>query len=434
MRRFRFKLVGYFVRVLLLALLLSSALMVLMCAGYVDGELLTHQRSLSNTALELNARTQYTPAEIAQALSSSDYVLSVVDIHALDDDARIALLNGQTAIRGFFLKKTLYFRLGESAMSVEANLASSLLVSALLRSFLGNLILILIGFLIVYALSRRIAQPIVNLMEATQQVAQGNFNISVDTQMPRFAGGIREVAQLADNFNRMAHALQSVEYLQRDFTDNLSHELKTPIASIRGYARLLECEGVTDEERHEYIRTIASESARLSTLSDNLLKLTRLERHPALLSGEKFNLDEQLRRAVTALLPAIEKKRQTIDVDLPRVSIEGDETLLGQVWTNLIDNAIKFTPEGGHIEVALTHAHGQARVCIADDGIGIDEAAHERIFERFYQADLSHSAHGNGLGLALARRIVDICRGRIELTSSPGKGARFTVILPERHG
>jgi signal transduction histidine kinase len=250
--------------------------------------------------------------------------------------------------------------------------------------------------------------------------------------MPRFTGGIKEVAELTDNFNRMAHELKALEYLRRDFTANLSHELKTPVASIRGYAQLLQCEGVSPDEQQEYARVIAAESTRLSNLSDNLLKLTRLESHPPVYTGEKFSLDEQLRRCANALLPAIERKRQTLSVSLARVSVAADETLLMQVWSNLLDNAIKFTPEGGHIGLTLTHAHGEARVTVEDDGIGIDDEAQSRIFEKFYQADLSHNMGGNGLGLPLVRRIVDICRGRIELTSSAGRGAKFTVVLPEK--
>lgn len=432
MHKLRSKLIGYFVKTLLLSLLLSSAFMALMCAGFVDGELLSSQRKLAATAMELASRTSLAPEEIAQALSSADYRLHLGDWALVDDAGRAQLASRGQWVTGHFMNKSLYFTLSGALMAVEAYPANMLLITALLRSLLGNLLLILIGFLVVYALSRRVAQPIVNLTEATRQVAKGNFDISVDAHAPLFAGGIKEVAELADNFNLMAHELKSVEYLRRDFTSSLSHELKTPVASISGYARLLTCEGITDEERHEYAQVIASESARLSSLSDNLLKLTRLESHPPVRSGEKFKLDEQLRRCATALHPAIERKGQSLTVELHKVSIEADEMLLMQVWDNLLGNATKFTPPGGHIRLTLTRKSGEARVTVEDDGIGIDEADQARIFEKFYQADLSHHMGGNGLGLSLVKRIVDICQGRIELVSSPGKGARFTVTLPAK--
>ena len=163
----------------------------------------------------------------------------------------------------------------------------------------------------------------------------------------RLGSGIREIAQLADDFNRMAHELKSVEYLRRDFTSNLSHELKSPVASIRGYARLLQMEGLSPEQRQEYVSAIAAESQRLGSLSDNLLRLTRLEGQAPKLALEKFCLDEQLRRCVTSLYPQIQKKSQSIQADLPRVLILADQELLNQVWQNLLDNAIKFSPRAG---------------------------------------------------------------------------------------
>ncbi len=432
MHRLRIKLIGYFVKMLLLALLLSSAFMVLMCAGYVDGELLSYQTRLGATAAELKARTDLSAEEIAEALSSSDYQLHVSDAAALSDAEQKKLRAGQSVVKGFFLSKRVFFMLDDALMVVEAYPANTLLITALLRSLLGNLLLVLMGLFIVYLLSRRIAQPIVNLTEATREVARGNFDIAVDPHMPRFAGGIREVAELADNFNRMAHELKSVEYLRRDFTSNLSHELKTPVAAISGYARILQLEGLSPEEQVECAKAIQAESTRLSSLSDDLLKLTRLESHPQLQTGAKYMLDEQLRRCATALHPAIEKKGLTLSVDLTRVAVHADETLLMQVWTNLIDNAVKFTPRGGHIRLSLTRKSGTARVVIEDDGIGIAPDDVKRIFEKFYQVDTSHHTGGNGLGLSLVKRILDICRGTIEVASSLGGGTRFVVTLPEK--
>ena len=432
MLKFRIKLMGYFIKALLLALVLSTGVLVIMCAGYVDSELQNNQVALSQTATELLHRTNLDPDEIVQTLSSADYLLHESDTDTLSEAQLEKINDGKTVSTGFFMTKSLYFLLGQTIYVVEAYPASTLLLTALLRSLFGNLLLLLFGFLIVYLLSRRIAQPIVNLMQATRELSKGNFDVAVDTHMPRFTGGIKEIAELTDNFNRMAHELKSVEYLRRDFTSNLSHELKTPVASIRGYARLLTYDGLSEEERQEYAQIIAQESARLSDLSDNLLKLTRLESQPPTHINSRYQLDEQLRRCVTALHPQMEKKNQSICVDLQRVSIAADETLLSQVWSNLLSNAIKFTPEGGQIKLTLTRAKNEVCVSVQDNGIGMTKEVRDRAFEKFYQADPSHHAGGNGLGLSLVRRIVDICKGRIEVEAKPGKGSRFVVFLPEK--
>ncbi|MEF9895414.1 MAG: precorrin-8X methylmutase, partial [Clostridia bacterium] len=293
---------------------------------------------------------------------------SITCFMADEDVAREAIARGESVSTGFFMGKTLYFALGKTAIAVEAYPASRVLLSAILRSLGGNLILIALGLLLVYLISRRLALPLVNLTRATRQVAKGNFDVSLNLQQARFAGGIEEIAELTENFNRMARELKNVEYLRRDFTGNLSHELKTPVSSISGYARLLQCDDLPSDERREFARAISEESARLSSLSDNLLKLTRLESQPPDAVRTPFSLDEQLRRLINACHPQIERKKQTIDVSLGRVTLSAYEELLSQVWRNLLENAIKFTPEGGKLFVSLTRARACAIVAISDTG------------------------------------------------------------------
>ncbi|MEG2710324.1 MAG: HAMP domain-containing sensor histidine kinase [Clostridia bacterium] len=432
LHRFKRKLIGYFVKVLLVSILLSSTVTAFMCVGFIDSELMINQQALRKMATDLVVRTAITPAEAIEVLSPADYRIHEVPWDHLTQAQGEAIARGESVSTGFFMGKTLYFALGKTAIAVEAYPASRVLLSAILRSLGGNLILIALGLLLVYLISRRLALPLVNLTRATRQVAKGNFDVSLNLQQARFAGGIEEIAELTENFNRMARELKNVEYLRRDFTGNLSHELKTPVSSISGYARLLQCDDLPSDERREFARAISEESARLSSLSDNLLKLTRLESQPPDAVRTPFSLDEQLRRLINACHPQIERKKQTIDVSLGRVTLSAYEELLSQVWRNLLENAIKFTPEGGKLFVSLTRARACAIVAISDTGPGMDKATTERIFEKFYQADASHHTGGSGLGLPLVKRIVDICSGTIEVESEPGKGSRFTVTLPEK--
>lgn len=428
---FRRKLAGLSFWVLLICLLLSSAITFAMCAGYVDGELLLRQRSLRNTALDLYQEAGLTAQQVAGLLTSADYLIRSQDPAQLTPQQLEDAQAGLPVVAGGFMNRVLYFFLGGQLMAVEAYPAANLIVSTVLRSLLGNLIVIVLGFVAVYTLSRQLALPLVHLTRATRQIAKGNFDIQVRLPQSRLGSGIREIAQLADDFNRMAHELKSVEYLRRDFTSNLSHELKSPVASIRGYARLLQMEGLSPEQRQEYVSAIAAESQRLGSLSDNLLRLTRLEGQAPKLALEKFCLDEQLRRCVTSLYPQIQKKSQRIQADLPRVLILADQELLNQVWQNLLDNAIKFSPQGGRLSLSLSkpnRAQVQVRVC--DDGPGMDEATRQRVFEKFFQGDPSRHMGGNGLGLPLVKRILDLCGGSIQVESQPGQGSCFTVTLP----
>lgn len=428
---FRRKLAGLSFRVLLICLLLSTAITFAMCAGYVDGELLLRQHSLRNTALDLYQEAGLTAQEVAGLLTSADYLIRSQDPAQLTPQQLEDAQAGLPVVAGGFMNRVLYFFLGGQLMAVEAYPAANLIVSTVLRSLLGNLIVIVLGFVAVYTLSRQLALPLVHLTRATRQIAKGNFDIQVRLPQSRLGSGIREIAQLADDFNRMAHELKSVEYLRRDFTSNLSHELKSPVASIRGYARLLQMEGLSPEQRQEYVSAIAAESQRLGSLSDNLLRLTRLEGQAPKLALEKFCLDEQLRRCVTSLYPQIQKKSQSIQADLPRVLILADQELLNQVWQNLLDNAIKFSPQGGRLSLSLSkpnRAQIQVRVC--DDGPGMDEVTCQRIFEKFFQGDPSRHMGGNGLGLPLVKRILDLCGGSIQVESQPCQGACFTVTLP----
>jgi len=284
---------------------------------------------------------------------------------------------------------------------------------------------ILIGTGISLFVGSKMIKPITKLSKALSEVTEGNFGTRIEEK-----GSIEEIRDMAKNFNSMARSLSSIETLRNDFIVNVSHEFKTPIASIEGYVTLLQNEDLSAAERNEYIGMILESSGQLSTLSGNILNLSKLESQETLLNKKEFRLDEQIRQAVLLLEKEWSSKDLHIHVDLSKITYNGDEALLMQVWTNLIGNAIKFTGPGGSIRIGSFVRGARAAVEISDSGCGISEGALETIFDKFYQEDTARKSEGNGLGLTLAKRIVDLCGGTITVKSRIGKGSTFTVSLP----
>ena len=272
---------------------------------------------------------------------------------------------------------------------------------------------------------RRGFNPFEEVADAIDRIAAGDFDVLVDS-----AGGRLE---LAEKVNRMARQLSSMEHMRQDFVSNVSHEIGSPLTSIRGFAELLKKEDLSPDDRIRYAEVIESESRRLSRLGDNLLKLSLLDAaHDAqdALARGRFRLDKQLGDILLALEPQWSAKNQELDVSLPQTIVAADEDLLRQVWTNLLHNAIKFTPNGGRISVTLSPDEKGVEVVVSDAGVGIAEDDLIHVFERFYKADRARGSSGSGLGLALAKRIVDLHGGSISAKSEPGKGSSFTVRLP----
>ena len=267
-------------------------------------------------------------------------------------------------------------------------------------------------------------KPILKLTAATQKVARGEFDVSVDIKKND------EIGILIKNFNKMAKELGNMEYLQKDFTRNVSHEFKTPIASIQGFAKLLQNENLSREEQLEFSGIILEETERLSRLSSNILRLSKLEYQNELSSKKEFLLDEQIRSVIVLLEQKWSKKNLDLIVNMEKICYAGDEELLQQVWINLIENAIKFSDEGGSLSISLAQTEHHVEVEIADNGIGMDEETKQRIFERFYQGNASHSIEGSGLGLSIVKRILDLINGEIQVKSSLNRGTVFLVKLP----
>jgi len=271
--------------------------------------------------------------------------------------------------------------------------------------------------------SFRLSKPVQVMTRAHERVQEGDFSVRLPDNQPG------EMGELMRSFNDMTEALGSTAYLQKDFISSISHEFKTPIASIRGFAKLLQMPGLTEEQKAEYISLIAQESDRLSRLSETLLRLSALEQQTALASLTTFSLDEQLRQVILRLEPAWSQKDIGWQLDLQEVSITSDQELLNQVWVNLLQNAIKFSHDGSDIEVRILR-ESNAVVEIQDHGCGMTKEAQSRIFDKFYQADKSRKQEGVGLGLSLVKRIVDMMGGVISVTSAVNKGATFRVELP----
>lgn len=290
------------------------------------------------------------------------------------------------------------------------------------------LLSVTIGSGITYFIGKDFMTPIKRLSSAMNRVAKGDFEVRLDEK-----SSYREIEEINSNFNLMAKELGATEVLQTDFVSNVSHEFKTPISAIEGYATLLQGDPNTSGDQQEYIDKILFNTKRLSNLVGNVLLLSKVDNQVIQSKQVKFRLDEQIRQSIILLEPKWSDKNIDFDVDMESTEYYGPEALLMHVWNNLIGNAIKFDPQDGKIAIRLTTDHNEVVFVIEDNGPGISDDAKKHIFDKFYQADSSHKEEGNGLGLALVQRILGLCGGRIDVSSTSGVGTRFTVTLPCNH-
>lgn len=273
---------------------------------------------------------------------------------------------------------------------------------------------------------RMVDQPVKQIMQALDLVMQGNFTVRI-APVKEFAGetGFNEIIRA---INKMTAELQGTETLRTDFIANVSHELKTPLAVMGNYATMLQKPGISEEDRIEYAKAISHSTRRLAALITNILKLNKLENQQIFPQPREFDLGEQLCESLISFEDAWEKKNLKIETDIQEdIRIKSDPELLSLVWNNLISNAVKFTPEGGTVGVILRADEKNVVVSVRDTGCGIGPETGKHIFEKFYQGDTSHATQGNGLGLALVKRVVDILQGEISVQSTPGQGSTFTV-------
>lgn len=297
-----------------------------------------------------------------------------------------------------------------------------LLLPAYLWLFLAGIVL---GFLLTFILGHWIFLPITRLSNAMRLVAGGNFQIRLKEQHQ-----FREIEDIYANFNRMTGELAATEILQTDFVSSVSHEFKTPINAIEGYATLLQ--GYSEELPEEvvpYVDKILFNTGRLSKLVGNILLLSKVENQAIGRQVTTFRLDEQIRQAILQLEPEWEGKEIWLDVEMETLSYTGSEGLLYHVWTNLIGNAIKFSPQGGRVRLLLYQQDEEILFQVEDQGPGIPEKDKAHIFDKFYQGDSSHKQEGNGVGLALVKRILSTEDGWIMVENLPEGGCRFTAAL-----
>ena len=273
-------------------------------------------------------------------------------------------------------------------------------------------------------MSKYYLNPINRLIGGTARVAKGDFSVRLPIE------GSNEMQALMRSFNSMVRELGGIEMFRNDFINSFSHEFKTPIVSIRGFARQLLRDDLSENQRREYATIIADESQRLSNLARNILKLSSLEHQQIITDVSEFSLDEQLRTCILLLEKEWTGKHLQLEIDLESIRFRANADMLSQCWVNLLGNAIKFTPEYGTILVALQREGGEAVVTIRDSGIGMSSETMEHMFEKFFQGDTSHHIEGNGLGLAMVKRIIELSGGSIRAESKEGKGSRFTVRLP----
>lgn len=295
----------------------------------------------------------------------------------------------------------------------------------LLMVLILGLVSIAVSTALAGLVGRRVLSPIIRITQATKEITEGNYDIRLEED-----NRATEIREMARNFNLMAQQLGNTETFRSDFIANVSHEFKTPISAIEGYATLLQNENLSPEERREYIERILSNTRRLSSLSGNILQISNLENQDVRPVSKPFALDEQLRQIIILSEPEWAKKNIHLDIDLENISYNGNQNLLAQVWQNIFDNAVKFAPAEGTVRVTMRRKEDTIEVAFADNGSGMSEAVMARIFEKFYQGDRSHKSSGNGLGLALAKRIVELHGGHIQVSSREGKGSTFTIALP----
>lgn len=278
------------------------------------------------------------------------------------------------------------------------------------------------GLLVGGPVTRRFQQ----IRNAFQIIIDGDLSV----RLPERENGIFSASY--KEFNCMAEELQEVRNRRDEYMNTFTHEFKTPLTAIRGFAELLQEPGFTEEEQKKYLQVIATEACQLAELANDALLLTKLETKNFPVAQATFWLDEQVSQCIMLLEGSMQEKGQHLSTDIEPLEFCGSKELLSHVWINLIGNAIKYTPQGGEISVSLKKVGDDAVFTVSDNGIGMSDEVMQHIFDRYYQADPGHTHKGIGLGLPIVHGIVSLCRGRIEVSSIPGQGSTFRIVLPLR--
>lgn len=305
-------------------------------------------------------------------------------------------------------------------------------VTYLISDILSFIFLILLWILIAVLMRPKREAMIWTIIEPIQKIAKGDFSVKIRNE-EKYDG---EIGVLVKSINDMTDELNAMEKMRQEFVSNVSHEIQSPLTSIKGFARALQDTSLPEEKREHYLTIIETETTRLSKLSQNLLKLTLLESEEYTPERVTYRLDQQLKQIVLNSEPLWAEKEIELDLDLEKVHITADQESMSQVWINLIHNSIKFTPSSGTISIKLKEYETLVEVRIRDSGIGISEEQKQHIFERFYKADSSRTRAygGSGLGLAIVKKVLDLHQGEIKVESEEGNGTEFIVCIPNQEG
>ncbi|MPM53346.1 Adaptive-response sensory-kinase SasA [bioreactor metagenome] len=303
----------------------------------------------------------------------------------------------------------------------ELSLLKSFILLAVISTIMGTILTTVIG--------NEILNPFRVLNVAMKKLASGDFSVRIELSN-HFAA--YEFDELTASFNLMAEQLGSVEMLRSDFVNNFSHEFKTPIVSVKGFAKVLKKDELSLAERNEYLDIIINEADRLATLSRNVLSLSKIENQTIITDNNWYDLTEQLRCAILLLENKWQLKHLDLDINLEEIKFFGNEELLNQIWINLIDNAIKFSNDSGQLSIRLMRNQDDIVFEIRDTGIGMSPETQKFMFDKFYQGDTSHSVEGNGIGMTIVRKIVELYKGEIFIDSTLNQGTSIIITLPNQ--
>jgi len=287
---------------------------------------------------------------------------------------------------------------------------------------------VVIGTILSATVGRIPLRSVNTIINGMNKLAEGDFKTRLNFNGP--FSKLPVTSELTDSFNKMASELESTEMLRSDFINNFSHEFKTPIVSIAGFAKLLRRGDLDEDEQKEYLGIIEDEALRLSTMATNVLEMSRVENQTILTDFTVYNLSEQIRNCVLLLENKWDPKHLELDLSFEEYEILANEELMKQVWVNLLDNAVKFTPDYGTVEIRIKDNGSFIKVTVGNTGSSIAPGAEEKIFQKFYQADESHASEGSGIGLAVAKRIIELHNGSISASSSDNKVV-FSVMIPQ---
>lgn len=425
-RRLQLKLILVFFVITLISGICSISIVLFVFGGKREQRHIMNQERLARTIQKLDDETEYSTEKILEMCSYDEYHVEIIEDIAPYEKYMERIRQGDiiNIVLERWGKQRTVFSNGNVIFEITYIHSRNADTEILTVLGAGFIISIALGTIITGFVSKIILEPVRELIQATKEVANGNFKIRVSEKR-----GL-EFKDLARDFNKMTQELDGIETLRNDFISNVSHEFKTPIASIQGFAKLLQTGNLLEEERKEYTDIIIEETNRLSKLSSNVLKLSKLENQSIFIDKRCFDLEEQIRKSILILEPEWDKKNIELQIELEKISYVGYEELLNQVWINLISNAIKFSKDNSEISIVMTSFDNWVVVTIADSGCGISEDKISHIFDKFFQVDKSRNKEGNGLGLALVKKIIDLSDGSISVTSTLGVGSSFQIKLP----